>query len=267
MTNVLRHLAVATLSAVATGCSSSSAPSVSHDGAAPPDTAPEAAPAAVCQGRRASPTAGGPCGCDNDCEPSEVCFTEGPTSMREDYGAPGGSCLRSCAAASDCADGFDCVFLVPNDPGTGTCFARCTVTADCRLGYVCESFGSQATYCNGLCQADSDCAATGVCNRSFGLCAAPDGSGAGRVGDACARNEDCASEYCLPTPSFPGGSCTAPCSLTRQGCPAGSACAIPAAPTGDEGWCFATCASDADCRSGYACRASLFNSSIVACVR
>jgi hypothetical protein len=109
------------------------------------------------------------------------------------------------------------------------------------------------TYCMGLCQKDSDCPSSQTCDPYFGLCGRYDHPETGDVGAACAQDSDCKSQLCVILPEFPGGYCSAFCSLVGQGCPQGSVCALRYGKAGDLGTCFRVCSSTADCRQGYGC--------------
>jgi len=81
-----------------------------------------------------------------------------------------------------------------------------------------------------------------------------DGTGDGDVGAACASSSDCATGlYCEL--AFPGGYCTADCSLGDELCPVGSECWVLG--DGEYYVCLQTCAGAGECREadGYTCDA------------
>jgi len=104
----------------------------------------------------------------------------------------------------------------------------CDDAEDCGNGY--DDDGDGLADCD-----DGDCAADPLCD------VAPGTSGA-----ACTSFADCGGAECLDEAStgFPGGYCSAYCSVDSD-CGAGGLCA--------DTMCFKSCASNADCRSGYAC--------------
>ena len=197
-----------------------------------------------CLGRGAGPTAAEPCACAADCEAGEACVAE------QDYGVPGGLCLHTCEIDADCPDGTAC------EPDTG-CARACAATTDCRAGYVCSRLQAAGPLiCIAQCQADADCPALGSCDRDTGVCgdfgAHP---GDGEVGAACTSDADCRSAFCGQGGAFPGGYCSAFCSVSRQGCPGSGPCFANAGPDDDMGHCLAHCEDDPDCRTeeGYFC--------------
>lgn len=207
------------------------------------DAAPDAAPT-VCLGRAEGPTASKACGCVDDCDIDETCVRE------EDYGIPGGSCLRACRDDEECPDGTAC------RPGVG-CLQTCEATPDCRPGYVCtRPMNEGALVCVGQCQRDEDCPATGSCDRYTGVCGdLGSHPGDGEIGAACDSDADCISAFCGQGAAFPGGYCSAFCSVSLQGCPGGGPCFANAGDDDDMGHCLAHCEDDTDCREdeGYLC--------------
>lgn len=221
-----------------------------------------------CLGRGSSPTASGSCGCNEDCDPGESCITEAPAAAgvgATNFGSPGGECLRGCSPTTPCPGSLACVEGTLGDPSTSVCVPTCQASTQCRTGYVCQPIlGYAGTYCLGLCQSDSDCTLTHACNRYLGVCDTPVADG-GDIGAACAKDGDCRSSFCAGNPPFIGGYCTAFCSLSEQGCPTQSACALPFTDGGDLGACFRSCRSTADCRLNYACEISPVDAGITVC--
>ncbi len=212
---------------------------------------------AQCLGAQPSPTIGKGCGCTADCDPGESCADELTT------GYPGGFCGHSCQFTA-CPTGFDCVEFTEGDPGTKTCVQSCKQTTDCQRGSVCQPVGGPANDCLGLCQSDADCPVVGKCDRNFGVCSTQPDPGVGDIGAACNVDTDCKSAHCVsPSALFPDGYCTAFCSLSEQGCPIGSVCAL--ADAGDLGTCMTACTSSTTCRTGYACMMSFDVPGLSAC--
>ena len=205
-----------------------------------------------CRGKATSPTAGKSCGCADDCDFGEVCASE------SEAGGPGGMCMHLCGIDGSCPAGMGCIELESGNPQTAACFPLCQAPRDCRPGYVCGPLTAglfsilsdppAGSFCVPYCQSDADCPHTGVCNRLTGVCNEPAASG-GAVGDPCARVTQCAGIICHT--GVPGGHCSTWCSVSKQGCPEGSACGQRV--DGDWGFCLKTCNSVADCRAGYTC--------------
>jgi len=198
-----------------------------------------------CLGRGAGATAARACACASDCDAVETCVAE------LDYGVPGGLCLHLCETTADCPSGTVC------DPDTG-CLQECAVTADCRDGHVCTRIEPAGPLlCLAFCQDDADCPALGTCDRYTGVCGdLGSHPGDGDVGAACASSADCVSAFCGQGDAFPGGYCSAFCSVSRQGCPGSGPCFANTADVDDDmGHCLAHCEDDTDCRQaeGYSC--------------
>ena len=207
-----------------------------------------------CRGNPGTPTVGKSCGCNDDCDFGERCAAE--TSRG---GPPGGMCVRLCAVDGTCPAGFGCIELESGNPQTATCFPLCEVPGDCRAGFVCGPLTSgifsilsappRGSFCVPFCQSDEDCPHTGSCNRLTGVCNEPADPGR-NVGDPCTNVNQCAGLICDPGAPA-GGYCMTWCSVSKQGCPDGSACGQQ--QDGDWGFCVKTCSSAADCRAGYVC--------------
>ena len=86
---------------------------------------------------------------------------------------------------------------------------------------------------------------------SFGLGACANhevGNNSDYVGGPCESDSDCIEE-CAQGGSFPGGTCTVPCS-DDDDCPDGTSCIDRMG-----GVCLLDCGGDGDCRGGYECSA------------
>ena len=193
------------------------------------------------------PTTARACRCPGDCESPESCISEG------EFGLPGGGCLRICRGQDDCPETTTC------DPGIG-CLQTCASTANCRPGWMCSRVvrgdSESPLACTPYCQADSDCSELGTCDRYTGTCGdLGHHPGPGGLHAACDTDNDCISEFCGQGANFPGGYCTAFCSIERQGCPEDGVCIPQGAGDDDLGACFQRCEDDSECRvdEGYEC--------------
>lgn len=101
------------------------------------------------------------------------------------------------------------------------------------------------------CTTVRDCANTQRCVN--GGCADP-GSTPGQLGESCRGTSDCAASLTCSSPQngYPGGYCTAAC--VTAPCASGACTQV-----GPDTICAAKCANDSECRTGYACCASLNN--------
>ena len=246
-----RHAIVLALLAALAGCGGSS--SHGQPSSPPPDAPP--VQAQVCQGAQPSPTACKACGCDRDCDQGEACADEATT------GSPDGSCIRGCASPeADCPDGYVCEEVTPGNVFSRSCFFRCAASTDCRPGYICAELGITAagtvdtdTVCQPRCTSDADCPITHVCDPYYGLCGTRPAPGTALVGAACTQDADCISSFCAVGPGFPGGYCTALCSVAQPDCPTGTACEVLPSAGSPLGLCAQSCAQASDCRADYQC--------------
>ena len=184
----------------------------------------------------------------------------------------GGVC-DPCATSAECGGPNDLCLNYPS--GGGFCGIRCGSSADCPRGSQCFNVGN-GSQCVGVdsagdpscaaepepepgCRADADCDDGEVCRG--GECESappPVGSDPKELGEACSRNDECASNTCVATPG--GSVCSESCDARRPtSCPEGFYCDRAAAGTCDTGVCIAgdpgrgdagdTCAADTDCVS------------------
>ncbi|MBI3201289.1 MAG: hypothetical protein HYZ29_07060 [Myxococcales bacterium] len=205
--------------------------------------------ATACLGKQPSPTAGGHCGCSADCDSSEVCLDEVST------GVPGGQCMRACSGTT-CPGDLLCLEFTPGMADSDGCARKCTTSKDCPSGQICQTLESGGPLvCMPLCQSDSDCPAVKKCDPYSGFClATPKYEGSKETGEACADDKECKSELCLAgIAAFPGGYCSAFCSLEKQGCPQGSHCMPIWSDVGDQGLCLKKCTDVSECRPEYGC--------------
>ncbi|MEC9398313.1 MAG: hypothetical protein VX475_11865, partial [Myxococcota bacterium] len=165
-----------------------------------------------------------------------------------------------CSPSKDeCGD--DRVCLAP-DGGEGLCSATCASEADCLEGEACLQIqgAGDARYCVTPCEAKADCPQNTACTPGEDLTAEqlfciPPWLAASKIGQGCMDGGDCGDGgQCIsPSNTFPGGYCTMPCN--PEECPLGSVCHAvdPRSPEATS-FCYAECATDGDCRAGYACQ-------------
>jgi hypothetical protein len=190
---------------------------------------------------------GAPCTWNVECA-SGLCTPEQGTSGPTYWS--GGSCTLDCSVAS-CPSGSTCVTY---ESGAAFCSASCTTSSACRSSYVCAtSVGA----CLPDCRLGWSCGSTLTCNTKTGTCD-PSAVTPGPIGAPCTWNVECASGLCTPEqgtsgPTYwSGGSCTFDCSTVA--CPSGATCMQFES---DGSFCIASCATLADCRSGYICDTGL----------
>jgi hypothetical protein len=150
----------------------------------------------------------------------------------------------SCEAIV-CVPGSTC----DTDPeGPSYCFTPCDPLdgGACAAGNICVG-DDGGGHCILGCLSDADCADGDSCDSCSQSCE-PAGNSSALVGDACRQDSDCpVGGMCLTDATFAGGYCTRYCDSCA--CSSGSTC-LPL----NEDVCLAQCASNADCRSGYACQ-------------
>lgn len=206
-------------------------------------------------GRCYDPTAqlGDPCTDETMCGAEAICYAE------DFAGWPGGSCVAfGCDPASGTGCAGDAV-CIPAGRRGGICVDGCTSEMDCREAYDCEPSALGATYCAPACRTNDDCSGGLVCNPALGTCDVP--FDASELGNVCARMFGaCQGGTCVreTDAGFPGSYCTyIGCDTTMpdatDGCPGTGVCFSTA---GGTTYCADACATDMDCRAGYACRAN-----------
>jgi hypothetical protein len=122
----------------------------------------------------------------------------------------------------------------------------------------CYFAGPPETSCSDLLDDDydglTDCEDPTTC-KALPICT----PGATPVGGVCSAASDCQANntdpVCIDQIQFgwPQGYCTEFCDLSTNDCPASSTCAPMINVPSGAGLCMASCAVDADCRSGYTC--------------
>lgn len=173
---------------------------------------------------------------------------------------------ETCTTDTDCADGDFCAAapcLPPDcDPADPTC-----KPPECPSMCTPRGSGGDPIDPNG-CATDADCGAGFECAAQTPMttdCACPEGAdacdcttGAEPVEYKACQPKQCASNADCPT-GLECASVKEPCAATPP-CPAGEACepVLPCEPT-TQSWCqpmwAGTCEADADCGSGFTCKA------------
>lgn len=193
------------------------------------------------------------------CADSVDCTGDTDTCLSDPELLPGGYCTRSCAGGGDCPEGSTCLEI---GMGQAFCFDDCDPSSgmrECRAGYGCAQAPMIPPVCLGGCTDDSDCPEGLRCDPAGGVvgaggCYDPDST----IGAPCTRDDQCPmGGFCLSEDlgGYPGGTCIGfGCDVERdEGCDGDAHC-VPGGGGGG-GVCLDGCASDADCRPGYACRA------------
>lgn len=164
------------------------------------------------------------------------------------FGEDTGICRPHCnfdrASRGDCREGHTC------DAATNVCLEACRSDAQCRARLVTTEDGAQATWI--------DTGSRRTCNAITGRCEWTSPSPEPRVGDACARHEDCVADLGV---CMPGGTCAemqcnrtdlAPDTTMDGVCDGGNGVCVAAG--GNMGaLCVAGCTTAADCNPGNDC--------------
>jgi hypothetical protein len=230
--------------------------------------------------------------CDSNAECGErgVCFGRGLLGS-------GGECRRACASTTECATGLECATAgdlmnpllpntcqplpVPDLLAADEAGKHCTEDSECGDGYCQQAADNHGGVCTGLCIADENCGAGGVCVRgvygSRGTCSeacetdadcqndqrgwgcgpekrcVPEADPLPAVGEPCnpkADPTDCGVGSCrtegLSGEKYPGGYCIGNCDEDAD-CGALGVCINGLT-------CLRSCSSDDDCRPEYKCQ-------------
>lgn len=174
-----------------------------------------------------------------------------------------GYCTRRCLQDSECGDDGMCIYgLGPVGEAENICVKKCDATNACRDGYVCLNFGTNVDPA-AACWIDDTASDEPYATLDAGAPAAD-----GLTGSACTDNVDCQPPEggaCFTADrGFPGGACTADCSLAlvNSFCGDGGVCTLYASALveGQDpfviGLCEQACNPDGSgtpCREGYLC--------------
>ncbi len=144
------------------------------------------------------------------CQLDDQCSVEGTTACLTYQGSGERFCSGPCRRDQDCPENYDCLNRENSDerfcaPQRGSCIDLCEGVS-CPPMEVCHPFSGEC----GLppCREESDCAETEYCGLQDRLCHRT-GSGAGRHGEECSGDSDCASNhlcllgYCLQLCDLP----------------------------------------------------------------
>ncbi|MDY0002817.1 MAG: DUF4215 domain-containing protein, partial [Polyangia bacterium] len=170
---------------------------------------------------------GDPCTSDGQCD-GGICFDEFVS------GWPGGFCTRDCGSGgTPCAGPTSCIVA-----GIGPrCYERCATSSECRPGYLCrlDPFEGVQLVCRPLCENNSNCPDTGICNPWTGRCNSVANTSDGNNGAACGGTDPpyCKSEMCGT--NLPNGYCFSYCNTMTGFCPGDGVCVATQAADGDLG--------------------------------
>jgi hypothetical protein len=178
-----------------------------------------------------------------------------------DCGAQG-QCSTSCTTAADCAGGVPCV---GGSCGPKPIGASCAANSDCNSG-ICAQGTCCSTACTGICQSCSLLGSAGACTNvpagqdPLAQCADSGASGCGTDGfcdgagkcQLYASGTMCGADSCTGSSETPGGRCDG-----VGDCVAGTVQSCSPYVCGTGGDCKTTCATNADCATGYTCKGSI----------
>ncbi len=184
------------------------------------------------------------CQSDDDCPALGHC--DAYTGLCGDFGKHPGDGITGapCASPNDCKSG---ACLPPEQTPGGSCFGNCSLSKQgCPDGAVCDLADADYGFCVPGCKQDDDCRDGYACAHAYDVKAFECRAG-GRIGAACTSADDCADGDCIVSKDYPGGYCTAHCSLDAP-CPDDKLCSDDV-----DGRCLAHCATPQDCRAGYEC--------------
>jgi len=207
------------------------------------------------------------CDANSDCGEHGVCFGRGLLGS-------GGECRRSCQSAADCGKGLECATAAefsnpllpdtcqplptPDILGAHQTGARCSKDADCGDGYCEQAQDKRGGYCSGLCIADANCGAGGVCVRGIY-------GSRGTCEEACQVDSDCQNDLmgwgCGPEKlcireADPLPSVGAPCSPATEEHDCGDGSCRTQGLYGEvypDGYCIGSCDEDSDCGADGVC--------------
>ena len=145
----------------------------------------------------------GQCGCDgdNDCQDGQYCNLSLHTCGNK------AKLLQPCFQNTDCESGFCIPKNVGGLLGKGPSGCGCDDNGDCLDNQVCDT----ASHLCVECTADGDCDDDEFCNLPAALPGFPTPTGGAcgdklHLGNLCASNNECASNYCKEALNTPGDS-------------------------------------------------------------
>ncbi len=153
-----------------------------------------------------------PCNRDDRCHEPDTCFNghckakcTANTDCLDNSRCQDGKCVPPCTQHEDCLPGFSC------NTGSGQCEPKpgfqmgetCAHSGECATGYCLPTRKICSIQCNGtaICPSDYRCGLEKIDSKATGNfdlaeAACVPAEGAGEAGQACDRDQDCASFHC-----------------------------------------------------------------------
>ncbi|HVU91886.1 MAG TPA: hypothetical protein VHC23_06615, partial [Jatrophihabitans sp.] len=196
------------------------------------------------------------------CDGNGACVTTAAQSCAPYVCGASGQCKTTCATSADCATGNSCV---NGSCGKKPIGAACAADADCNSG-VCAQGTCCMTACTGLCRSCGLAGSAGVCTGvpagqdPLQQCADATAATCGTDG-LCDGNGGCQSypsatscgmDSCAGGTETPGARCDG-----VGDCVPGTPVSCAPYACGGDGDCKTSCATSADCATGYTCSGTI----------